>query len=181
MGATKTLLTAEQFDNYAFEEDKRYELDEGELIVTDRPPYNHNRVSLRLLCALANYFDANPIGEALISENVYAIGPRTRRSPDAAVILGNRYEELKDATVIPIIPEIAVEVLSPDESTRALFRKIRQYFDAGVKEVWVIDPESETAQIFTSPRLPDEDLSSGDALTSPLLPGFALPIGRLFT
>ena len=32
MGATKTLLTAEQFDNYPFEEDKRYELDEGELI-----------------------------------------------------------------------------------------------------------------------------------------------------
>jgi hypothetical protein len=38
MGApTKTLLTAEQFDNYPFEEDKRYELDEGEFVVTDKP------------------------------------------------------------------------------------------------------------------------------------------------
>ena len=44
MRAAKTLLTAEQFDNYPFEEDKRYELDEGMLIETTRPAYRHNRV-----------------------------------------------------------------------------------------------------------------------------------------
>src|SRR5271163_4638742 len=113
MGATtKTLLAAEQFDNYPFEEDKRYELDEGELIVTDRPAYKHNRVVARLTVKLFGFFEKCPVGEVLISENVYALSRTTRRSPDAAVILGNRYEELKDATVIQIIPEIAAEVLS---------------------------------------------------------------------
>jgi Uma2 family endonuclease len=179
MGAAKILLTAEQFDNYAFEEDKRYELDDGELIVTDRPAYNHNRVVARLTVKLFSFFEQRPIGEVIISENVYALSSTTRRSPDAAVILGDRYEELKDATVIPIIPEIAAEVLSPDENTRTLFRKLRQYFDAGVQEVWVIDPNSETAQIWTGPRLPDHELSGSDALTSPMLPGFALAIDRL--
>ena len=43
MGATKILLTAEEFDNHPFEEDKRYELDEGELIEMTRPAYKHNR------------------------------------------------------------------------------------------------------------------------------------------
>ena len=71
-----------------------------------------------------------------------------------------------DATVITIIPEIAAEVLSPDENTRTLLRKLRQYFDAGVKEVWVIDPESETAQIWTSPQLPDDELN-GPFITRP--------------
>jgi Uma2 family endonuclease len=179
MGVAKILLTAEQFDNYPFEEDKRYELDEGQLIVTDRPAYNHNRVVVRLTGLLFSFFERSPIGEVLISENVYALSPTTRRSPDAAVILGDRYEELKDATVIPIIPEIAAEVLSPDENTRTLFRKLRQYFDAGVKEVWVIDPGTETVQIWTGPRLPDHELSGSNALTSPVLPGFALAIDRL--
>jgi Uma2 family endonuclease len=87
---------------------------------------------------------------------------------------------LKGATVIPIIPEIAAEVLSPEENTRTLLRKLRQYFDAGVKEVWVIDPESCTAQIWPGPHLPDHELSGGDELTSPLLPGFVFPLRKLF-
>jgi Uma2 family endonuclease len=181
MGATtKTLLTAEEFDNYPFEEDKRYELDEGEFVATDRPPYWHNHVVGELTYSLVKFLRDHPVGEALISENVYAIGPRTRRSPDVAVILGDRYEALKDATVIPIIPEIAAEVLSPDEPLRTILRKLKQYFEAGVKEVWVIDPESCTAQIWTGPHLPDHELTAEDALTSPLLPGFSLTIGELF-
>ncbi len=113
MGATKTLLTAEEFDNYPFEEDKRYELDEGELIEMTKPAYRHNRVLAKLQFELTAYLNKNPIGEALISENLYALSPNTRRSPDVAVILGDRYEELESAKVIPIIPEIAAEVLSP--------------------------------------------------------------------
>ncbi len=63
MSATKTLLTAEEFDNYPFEEDKRYELDEGELIEMTRPGYLHNRILGILFVALSNYFRQNPIGE----------------------------------------------------------------------------------------------------------------------
>src|SRR5271163_3372700 len=101
MGAAKTLLTAEQFDNYPFEEDKRYELDEGELIEMTRPAYRHNRVLQKLLVELELYFRKTPIGEALLSENLYALSASTRRAPDVAVILGDRREELRNAKVIP--------------------------------------------------------------------------------
>src|SRR5665213_3447905 len=60
MGAARTLLSAEEFDNYPFEEDKRYELDEGELIEMTRPAYLHNRVLMKLLLALGKYFEGNP-------------------------------------------------------------------------------------------------------------------------
>jgi Uma2 family endonuclease len=69
---------------------------------------------------LQTYLRKNRLGLALISGNVYAISPNTRRCPDVAVILGDRYEELKNATVIPIIPEIAAEVLSPEETPRTI-------------------------------------------------------------
>lgn len=131
MSATKILLTAEEFDNYPFEEDKRYELDEGELIEMTRPAYRHNEVLGIVFAELYIYFRKNPIGQALISENLYALSPATRRAPDVAVILGNRREELKYAKVIPIIPDIAVEVLSPSETPRTIHRKLKQYFEAG--------------------------------------------------
>jgi Uma2 family endonuclease len=180
MGAAKTLLTAEQFDNYPFEEDKRYELDEGELIEMTRPAYKHNQVLQTLLVELVLYFRKNPIGQALVSENLYALSPSTRRAPDVAVILGDRREELKDARVIPISPEIAAEVLSPSETPRMIHRKLNQYFAAGVKEVWIIDPETNTAEIWTGPHLPDHELTGADSLSSPLLPGFALRLEELF-
>ncbi len=180
MGAAKTLLTAEQFDNYPFEEDKRYELDEGELIEMTRPAYLHNRVLKRLTVRLANFLEANPIGEALISENLYALSALTRLAPDLAVILGDRSDELRGAKVIPIVPEIVAEVLSPSEYPARIHRKMAQYFKAGVKEVWLIDPEACTVEVWTSPTLPENALTGEDALTSALLPGFALPLADLF-
>ena len=180
MGATKTVLTAQEFDNYPFEEDKRYELDEGELIEMTRPTYKHNRVLGHLFVELAIYLRARRIGEALLSENLYALSPQTRRAPDVAVILGDRREELKNAKVIPIIPDIVAEILSPSETPRMIHRKLKQYFAAGVQEVWLIDPESREAELWTGPTLPNAALKVGAALTSQLLPGFKLPLKKLF-
>ncbi|HMD47566.1 MAG TPA: Uma2 family endonuclease [Bryobacteraceae bacterium] len=181
MGAAKTLLTAEQFDNYPFEEDKRYELDEGELIEMTRPAYRHNYVLANLLFEVTLDLRQSGIGQALLSENLYALSPKTRRSPDLAVMLGDRREELKDATVIPIIPEIAVEVLSPSETKRMVQRKLKQYFAAGVKEVWLVEPEASRVEIWAGPNLPARALTGNDILTSPLLPGFELSIAKVFS
>jgi Uma2 family endonuclease len=181
MGVTRILMTAEEFDNYPFEEDKRYELDEGELIEMTRPAYRHNRVLMRLTLALGNYFDQHGGGEALLSENLYALSSSTRRAPDIAVILGDRRKELESAKVIPIVPDIAAEVLSPSETPRMIHRKLKQYFEAGVKEVWLIDPESREVEIWTGPRLPELELTGDAAIGSPLLPGFALPLQELFS
>lgn len=176
----RTLLTAEEFDNYPFEEDKRYELDEGELIEMTRPAYKHNRVLIRLTSKLFAFLETSKLGEVLNSENLFALRFDTRRAPDLAVILGDRREELRNAKVIPIVPEIVCEVLSPSETPRTIHRKLKQYFAAGVKEAWLIDPESSTAEIWTGPRLPERELTADDSLTSPLLPGFAPPLAELF-
>ncbi len=178
MGA-RVLLTAEQFDNYPFEEDKRYELDEGELIEMTRPAYKHNNVLQNVVVELTLYFRANPIGRALLSENLYALSPTIRRAPDVAVILGDHHAELQDALVIHLIPDICVEVLSPSETRRMITRKLKQYFEAGVKEVWLIDPETREAEIWTGPTLPETFLSASDAITSPLLPGLSLSLEQL--
>ena len=180
MGDTKILLTAEEFDNYPFEEDKRYELDQGELIEMTRPAYKHNRVMKNLLIAVELYLRGNRLGEALVSENLFALSPSTRRSPDLAIILGDRREELRDAKVIAIIPDIAVEILSPSETTPSIHRKLKQYFEAGVKEVWLIDPDSKQAEIWTGPQLPEHELTVAESINSALLPGFSLPLEQLF-
>jgi Uma2 family endonuclease len=179
MGVTKTILTAEQFDEYPFEEDKRYELDDGELIEMTRPVYRHNRVLIRLTVKVYNYFESTGSGEVLNSENLYALAPSIRRAPDLAIFLGDRSKELADSKVISIIPDIAAEVLSPSETPRMINRKLKQYFAAGVKEVWLIHPEAREIEICTGTGVP-ETLAAGEVLTSRLLPAFELPLNELF-
>jgi len=61
-----------------------------------------------------------------------------------------------------------------------IHRKLKQYFEAGVKEAWVIYPESREAEIWTGPALPDQNLSEAEPIVSALLPGFSLPLADLF-
>src|SRR5690348_15651378 len=116
----RTLLTAEEFDNYPFEVDKRYVLDEVELIVMTRPDYKHNSVLIRLTSELYAFLKTSKVGVVLNSENLFALASDIRRAPDLAVILGDRREELRNAKVIPIVPEIVCEVLSPSETPRTI-------------------------------------------------------------
>jgi Uma2 family endonuclease len=61
-----------------------------------------------------------------------------------------------------------------------IHRKLKQYFAAGVKEVWLIDPEAREIEVWTGPSLPAPALGGNAVLESPLLPGFALPLEELF-
>ena len=83
--------------------------------------------------------------------------------------------------VIPIIPDITAEVLSPSEKPARIHRKLTQYFPAGVKEVWLINPGDRTVEIWTGPTLPEPALSGADSIASALLPGFTLPPAELFS
>jgi len=104
---------------------------------------------------------------------------RTRRSPDVAIILGDRHEELKDAKVIPILPEVDAEVLSLSATPRMIHRKLKQYLPR--RQRGLADRSRFTrGRNLDRPALPDLANSAGEGLVSALLPGFALPVTDLF-
>lgn len=76
-------------------------------------------------------------------------------------------------------PMLAVEVRSPGESMAAQHAKCRFYRDHGVEIAWLIDPRSETVEVCEG-ELDAAVLRAGRVLTSPLLPGFELPVADLF-
>ena len=77
-------------------------------------------------------------------------------------------------------PDLAVEVLSPSDRWPAVGKKVMQYLDAGAREVWVVDPKKRRIHTYAGSP-PTSRIVDGDGpLTSPLLPGFALPLVELF-
>ena len=173
--SAKTLISVEQFDRLE-EEEFRYELDEGELITLTRPGVVHGRIERRLLVAVQNYLDTQPIGEVFGPDILYVLGPSTKRAPDVSVVLRTigLDHEIQGA------PEIAAEILSPSNTRRAMQRKLEQFFATGCKLAWVIDPKTRTVEVWESGSGPLRTLLESDSLETPLLPGFTCPIAKLF-
>jgi len=106
-----------------------------------------------------------------------------RRKPDVSVLPFDRWpaeREFPPGDFVPVAPDLAVEVISPHEKSRTTSRKIREYFQAGVRTVWVIYPETEQVHIFSSLKeiqiLTREDTLTGE----PVVPGFQIPVSKLF-
>ena len=107
--------------------------------------------------------------------------PRRVLAPDLTVTLvGNPYEIV--GGYYEGVPDITVEVLSTDRS-RDLVRKRQLYAEAGVREYWIVDPSNDTATLL---ELDDGEyaeravLTVSDTLTTPLLPGLAIPLAEVF-
>jgi Uma2 family endonuclease len=107
-----------------------------------------------------------------------------RRRPDLAFVSYDRWPRHRP---IPrgeeawaVVPDLAVEVVSPTNSADSVVEKVREYFEAGVRRVWVIYPGERLAYLYTSPRQnrivgPDEAIDGED-----VLPGLRLAMAEIF-
>lgn len=179
--STKTLMSVEDFDRLEEPDELNYELDEGELVVMTKPRPVHNRIVAKLEYEIRTYLKSHPIGEAFNSDNLFVLGPNTKRAPDVSFLREERAKQIDPSTDIHGAPDLAIEVLSPNDTASQVRRKVRQYFAAGAQCVWVVYPETREVEVWREPARPQIVLQEADLLESPgLLPGFAFRIGDLF-
>ncbi len=112
----------------------------------------------------------------------YELMPHLVRIPDIAFTNWDRVPGGRQpmAPVPGLVPNLAVEVLSPSNTPGEMTLKRQDYFASGVELVWEIDPDSRTIRVFTSPAnartLTTADILDGGSV----LPGFAIPVGQVF-
>jgi len=175
--ATKALMTAEEFAQMSTVETQDYELIDGELIPLSSGTPLHNLIRDKIVQAIRNYLDQNPIGGAT-GETDCCIDSGTVRRPDLSIFLGEHWSQLDlNQIPVPFAPDIAVEVLSPSEHSLEVTRKVREYLGAGSLEVWLLDQANGELQVRS--KLGIRLLENGDVLDSPLLPGFAVAVAEL--
>ena len=188
--ATKPIVTGARMSIAAFldlpdtEERNKMELDDGELYIMPRPRPVHQFIAFWLGWHIANYINsfAKPPAEVCMDPvTILSRDPRRVVVPDLTVILDRRPDQIVDG-YFEGVPDIAVEVLSSDRN-RDLVRKRQIYIEAGVPEYWIFDPVNDTALLL---ELRDDDyvqrslLTADDTLSTPLLPGLAIPLSELF-
>jgi Uma2 family endonuclease len=99
---------------------------------------------------LIAYLTRNPIGEILSTDNLFVLGPATKRSPDLSIMSAERMRKIEPGKDIDGAPDLAIEVLSPSDSMTAVRRKVKQYFAAGARLVWIVDPEGREIEVWTA-------------------------------
>jgi Uma2 family endonuclease len=144
--------------------------------------YDESLLTVELGTALAAFVKRHRLGEVTAPDGTFRLMPGLVLIPDVA-FTSRKNLPRKGAPRSPIpdlAPDLAVEVLSKGNTKAEIKRKLRQYFEAGVRVVWLIDPKSRTAVVHTSPKTMTK-LSEGQALDGgDVLPGFSLSLAELF-
>jgi Uma2 family endonuclease len=159
------------------------ELVEGRIVPMSPTGGEHGRVEGNFYRAIDACARSRRAGKVLVGE----VGIFTRRNPDTvrgadvAFISNERYVRLDSKRgFLKVPPDLVVEVLSPDDRPGEVARKVREYLEAGVRLVWVADPETKTViahrsetdvrEFREADRLPGDDV----------LPGFDVAVAELF-
>ena len=141
-----------------------------------------SRLAARLIHILGGYLDDHDLGIVAGADGPHRVRPDQVRFPDVAFIAYENIPEDADPhTAVPDwIPSLAVEVISESNTKAEMARKLKDYFDAGVKLVWYVDPPTRSVRVYRSPESfvtkyePDE-LDGED-----VLPGFRVSIRDWF-
>ena len=131
---------------------------------------------------LNEFLDRQPLGMTTGADGQLQILPSRMRIPDLAFIRWDQFPggKLPDDSVYKIAPDLAVEILSKGNPRREMEIKLDEYFQAGVRLVWYIDPRTRTAQVYTARDKCANIDETGVLDGGDVLPGFRLRLGELF-
>jgi Uma2 family endonuclease len=162
-------------------EDRTCELIDGILVEKAMSSFE-SRLAIVLGHFIESFLDDNDLGVVLGETGLLRLFPGRVRAADVAFISWKRIpnQEFPHEAIASLSPDLAVEILSPSNTEREIQQKVQEYFQAGGKLVWVVDPEARTVEVYTSPRrsvvLTEDDTLDGRKV----LPGFSLSIRKWF-
>lgn len=177
------IYTSEEFEALP-EFDERFELIDGRLVEKPMPNSEHLLIVHIIQRAIDRFDPDEQLGMALPEASV-KLSPRNTPMPDLAFWIASRKpKRSKSATERP---DLAIEILSPhDVETKKRFRevqdKIRKYQIAGVKIIWVVNPQNKTVEVYHPDQIePVQVLGIGEQLDGEkVIPNFTLPVAALF-
>lgn len=175
-------MTAE--DLLAMPEDGyRYELVRGELRKMPPAGHDHGREGNRVNRTLSNHVFDNRLGETYLAETGFILetNPDLVLAPDVSFVRKEREEAARGvAGFFPGPPDLAVEVISPNDRLTEVAAKAAEWLDAGTLMVIVVNPRSRTVQVHTAGGV--VELTEADTLDGgEVVPGWSMLVADIFS
>jgi Uma2 family endonuclease len=175
-------LTAEEFFSLD-QHDVRSELVQGEVVRMSPAGGEHGVVAMRIGSRLLAFVEAYDLGVVCAAETGFLVDrdPDTVRAPDAAFVSKQRMGNTRPPKKFwPFAPDLAVEVVSPSETAESIQERVREWFAAGTRAVWLLYPSLSAFHVYRSPA-DVRIFQKGDVLSGEdVLSGFICAIADLF-
>lgn len=130
-----------------YEDGQKYEIFDGELVVSPGPLVCHQRISANLAAILRRELQDRRIAEVLSAPLDVVLGPSRVVMPDFMVVAAAR-RGIIDRHAIVGAPDLVIEILSPSNAKHDRVRKRRFYARAKIREYWIVDPDSDTVEVL---------------------------------
>lgn len=161
-------------------EDRLCELVDG-VLVEKTVGFYESVLAGMLLRRIGDFVEANNLGVVSGEGGMMRLFPGLIRIPDVAFASWKELpEDIAEEPVPNIVPDLAVEVLSAGNTKQEMDRKLDDYFGAGVRLVWFIEPRKKTAKVFTAKDASTVIDEKGALNGGDVLPGFSLDLKTLF-
>jgi Uma2 family endonuclease len=181
MVPTPGTATEEDVTDIHDREGRLFELVDG-VLVEKGMGYDESKIAMWLGVYLGNFILQHDLGDILGADGMMRLFPGLVRIPDVAFVSWARSPkpDRKHRAIPDVVPDLVVEVLSKSNTRKEMERKLDEYFRAGVRLVWYVDPKARAVRVYTARRefatLTTEDELDGGAV----LPGFRLKLRDLF-
>jgi len=144
--------------------------------------YEHGVVAGRIYGYLFRFVEEKRLGVVIAAETGFRIhrDPDTVRAPDVGFIRADRVPRGHTRGYFQGAPDLAVEVVSPNDRAGELASKVRDWLAAGCQSVWVVDPMPQTISVYRGPHEPIVLTNVDELADEPILPGFRLPVADVF-
>lgn len=154
------------------------ELVGGRLRVMSPAGGRHGRIAARITGRLDPFVESTNCGAVLAAETGFLIAsePDTVRAPDVAFVGADRVHLIPERGFVKGYPDLAVEVLSPDDRRADIDEKAADWLAAGTRIVWVVDPGARTITVHRAGVAPRIVGAGGTVTGEDVLPGFVLPV-----
>lgn len=176
--ATSTKLTYEDYSLLP-DDGRRHEIIDGEHYVYPSPNTKHQTVLANLFYALMHHVREYRGGRLFSAPYDIVLSNFDAVEPDLIFVSDARRHIITEAN-IQGAPDLVVEILSPSTRKYDEVVKLKRYDAMGITEYWIVDPEHEAVKVYRRTTDGFALAPSEDPLTTPLLPGFSIPLRDMF-
>ncbi len=169
-------------DYEKLEEGAPFQLIGGKLIMNPAPVPYHQRISRNIEYYLFGFVQKHDLGEVYYAPIDIYLGNQEVYQPDILFIAKDRLSIIGKKN-IQGAPNLVIEILSESSVYNDLKKKKKVYEQSGVQEYWIVDPNDQTIEIYILKNKKytlEKEFSKNEILESPMFPGFALELSKVF-
>lgn len=171
------------YEDYAkISDGKRYELIDGELLMTPSPFTRHQRISRKMEFMLEKFVTENNLGELFDAPCDVHLDNENVVQPDILFVSKGRLNIIGEKN-IQGAPDLVIEIVSENSAYRDIVQKKRLYARFGIKEYWIVIPETEEIEIYILEENHYQLYKAyrkSESLETPVLKGLKMELKNIF-